>query len=120
MKVDGPVDYDTYGQSDRQTQIGLFNAITSENRALLVRTHITRWVAANSSVLNDEQLDAVKAVLEVITADLYRDGLAEEQRRGATDGVMRRLEEVFTREQIWRGFVAGAPYIPSGGSTMKA
>jgi hypothetical protein len=111
-KVDVPVDYDTYAKSDRSTQVGVFNAITAANRAQIVRTQITRWVAANRATLNAEQIEAVNAALAIVTEEMYRDRMPEERKREIMDPVVARLESVLTRDQIFRCLVAGAPHIP--------
>jgi hypothetical protein len=111
-RVDGPVDYDTYAQSDRRTQIGLFNAITPENCAEIVRTQAQRWLALNRPSLTAKQIEAAESVVSMITPDLYRSGLTEAQRAANIEPALKRLEELFTREQVWRFVGAGAPYIP--------
>lgn len=111
-KADGPVDYETFAHCDRRTQVGLFNAVTPENRANLVRTQAERWLAANRPSLTAEQVSAADAALAVITPELYRPETTVEQREAITQTVLDRLASLFTREQIWRFVGAGAPYIP--------
>ena len=42
------VDYDTFMIKPLQEKIRVFNEISPENRALLVKTHAQRWLQANS------------------------------------------------------------------------
>jgi hypothetical protein len=43
---------------------------------------------------------------------MYRDGPTEAERVARIRPTLQRLEELFTREQVWRFAGAGAPYIP--------
>lgn len=110
--VDGPVDYETFSRCDRSTQVGLFNAITPENRAELVRTQATRWLAHNREILTAEQIAAAEAAIAIITPALYRIETSREERRATVESVERSLAHLFTRDQMWRFIGPGAPYLP--------
>ena len=90
----------------------MFNAITAENRAELVRTQATRWLALNRDVLTAEQISAADAAIAVIKPDLYRLETSPIERQALTKAVVELVSAVFTREQMWHFIGAGAPYIP--------
>jgi hypothetical protein len=66
------VEYDTFCQQDRQSKIRLFNEISAENRAELVRTQIERWLNKNKPRLTSEQIKIMEENLSFVRADLYR------------------------------------------------
>jgi hypothetical protein len=41
----------------------IFTDISAENRALLIKTHIERWLAANRQRLNNEQITVVEDII---------------------------------------------------------
>jgi hypothetical protein len=90
----------------------LFNAITAANRAQIVRTQITRWLAANAATLNALQIDAINEALTIVTEEMYRDDMPQERKHQIMKPVIARLESVLTREQIFLCMVGGAPHIP--------
>ena len=49
----------------------MFNAISAEERAELVRTHLSRWLDLHRHELNDEQIAMIEENLAFISADLY-------------------------------------------------
>ncbi|HMF15282.1 MAG TPA: hypothetical protein VKE94_23370 [Gemmataceae bacterium] len=79
------VDYDTFMQQDDQGRIETFNRVTPENRAELVRTQIQRWVDKNRPRLTAEQLKVMGENLAFVTADLYRQPVADELKAKAKE-----------------------------------
>jgi hypothetical protein len=77
------VDYDSFMQQDVQSRIRVFNQITPENRAELVRTQLKRWVEKNRSRLTVEQLTVLDEFLAFAVADHYRQPAKEEDRAKA-------------------------------------
>ena len=66
------IDYDTFWTMDLQGRLRAFNEATPENRAALVREHLTRWMDANRARLSTEQLKVLGENLAAITPDFYR------------------------------------------------
>jgi hypothetical protein len=93
-------DYDSFCRRTPDEKKTVFDAITAENRAELVRAQIERWRDANLKRLTPPQLSSLKDMLELMTADLYR----PETRTDAAVARMRELEQkqisLFTREDL--------------------
>ena len=70
--VQTDIDYDTFFQQDAHVRLKAFNAISPENRAELVRTHLRRWLAANQERLTPDQLAFMEDSLALIQPDAYR------------------------------------------------
>jgi hypothetical protein len=66
------VDYDTFMKQDTQSRIKIFNEITPENRADLVRTQIQRWMEKNKTRLTTKQMNMMNENLAFVTADVRR------------------------------------------------
>ena len=52
-------------------RVSLFNSISAEERAELVRTHISRWLNLHRHELTDEQIAIVEENIAFIRTDLY-------------------------------------------------
>ena len=110
-----PVDYDTFMKQDVQSRLAMFNRITPENRADLVRTQIQRWVEANSERLTPEQLGLTQEWLDFVKADNYRESVAGDQK----DELMVRLKDlesraakVFSTEDMRQALTIHGSHIP--------
>ena len=51
-----PIGYDQFMPHPLQERRRIFNEISAENRAFLIKTHIGRWLAANRPQLPPEQI----------------------------------------------------------------
>ena len=65
------VDYDTLMQQDKAAIRRQFNQLSPENKALIVRTQIERWIAANRARLSPAQLQVMEEMAAVVSPDLY-------------------------------------------------
>ena len=104
-------DYDSFFKLDVRSRIALFNQITPENRAALVKEQIERWTDANRAQLSPAQLDALKAAAAFATADRYRLPKSEQAKKEAAD-LEQRVMALFSREQGGQAFTIQADYIP--------
>jgi pimeloyl-ACP methyl ester carboxylesterase len=109
---DGIVDYETFMRLDGNRRLMMFNAISAENRADLVRTHFHRWLMANRSTLSAAQIEALEEQLPIIQPGLYQQPKdAELERRSAE--MLDRLYSLFPRDHpMWRWPMIGSQCIP--------
>ena len=67
-----PVPYDEFfALADRDDRIRVFNEITAENRATLVRTHLERWLSRNRGRLSAEQVAMMEENIRFVGPELY-------------------------------------------------
>jgi hypothetical protein len=66
------IEYDEFCKLDLQARNRLFNVISPENRADLVRTQIQRWLEKNRARLTPAQIQVMEDNAAFIKADLYR------------------------------------------------
>jgi translation elongation factor EF-Ts len=52
-------------------RVSLFNSISAEERAELVRTHISRWLSLHRHELTGEQIAIIEENIAFIRTDLY-------------------------------------------------
>jgi len=65
------IDYDLFRTKSWPERIAIFNAISAEERAELVRTHVTRWLSLHRHELTDEQIEIVEENIAFISSALY-------------------------------------------------
>lgn len=65
------IDYDSFRGKTWAERLAVFNAISAEERAELVRTHIARWLRLHRHELTDEQISIVEENIAFIRAELY-------------------------------------------------
>jgi hypothetical protein len=105
------IDYDTFMQQDVQGRLRVFNQVTPENRAELVRTQIIRWVEGNRARLTPEQLKVMDENLAYVTPDRYRQPMNQEQKAQAKE-MEARTAAVLSREEMMQALTVYATYIP--------
>jgi hypothetical protein len=91
-------------------RIKLFNQVTSENRAHLVRAHLTRWLARHGARLTPEQLAVVQEALTVITPAWYRSPRRTEH-LAAIKALEEKMARVLSREDMGQALTVHADYI---------
>lgn len=65
------ISYDEFMPRPREERIGIFNKISAENRALLVVTHVGRWLSINRPRLSREQIAVVQEIVGSISPAWY-------------------------------------------------
>ncbi len=65
------IDYDSFRTKSWAERVSLFNSISAEERAELVRTHISRWLSLHRHELTDEQIAILQENIAFISTDLY-------------------------------------------------
>lgn len=66
-----PVDYDTFRAKSWAERVTLFNAVSPEEKAELVRTHISRWVAAHRQDLTPAQIEMADEWMTFVKPESY-------------------------------------------------
>ena len=105
------VDYDTFMQQDWQGRTRMFNTITPENRAELVRTQMERWLAAIQDRLTSEQLAAMHDCIAFVQPDAYRPETREAYLARAKE-LEQRAAALFTHEDLRQALTIQGTYIP--------
>jgi hypothetical protein len=65
------VDYDEFRKKDWDERVRVFGAISSEEKAELVRTHIARWLASHRQELDPSQIEILEENVAFVSAALY-------------------------------------------------
>lgn len=105
------VDYDTFGKLDIQERVKVFNEISPENKAEIMRTHVKRWLEKNRSRLSPDQIAVVEQSIASITADSYRLPKSDEDMKRAKE-LEAKAAGVFSREDMRQAFTLDGDYIP--------
>lgn len=105
------VSYDVFYLKPVKNRIKIFSEISAENRARLVKTHAERWLAANRSRLTDEQIAVVEEVVRSIKPDWYKDRESINEINPEAEALARRMEAVFSREDLRQSVTERADYI---------
>ena len=94
-----PVDYDTFRTKSWAERVTFFNAISAKEKAELVRTHISRWIAAHRKDLTPAQIEMTDEWLAFIKPASFELPRTEESMT-----LLRALEArtaaLFSREQM--------------------
>jgi hypothetical protein len=92
--------YDAYCKLDVETRRRVFNQVTPENRAELVRTQVERWEEANRARLTPPQIALLKELIAFITPEAYSGGAASAAARERARDIQARQALIFTREEL--------------------
>ena len=93
------VNYDSFRTKPWAERLTLFNAISAEERAELVRTHIRRWLEANRPELNPAQIEMMEEFIAYAQAELYALPMSDES-RNEMRALEARTASLFSRDQI--------------------
>jgi len=107
------VNYDQFYLTPVKERIKIFNKISAENRAFLVKTHAERWLTGNRSRLTHEQSSAVEEMIHSISPEWYktRHDFSEEINR-ETEVLINKVEAVLSREDVLQLATNRAKHIP--------
>ena len=90
-----------------------FDKISAENRAMLIKTHCERWLAANNSRLSDEQINLINEMIGAISPEWYRSDRDFEKISPEVEALCKRAEAMFSREDGRQLLTIHADYIAS-------
>jgi hypothetical protein len=107
------VNYEQFFLTTVKERRNIFTEITAENRAFLVKTHAERWVAANRSRLNHEQVSVVEELTQSISPEWYKTKLDfSEKIDPKAEVLVKKIEAVLSREDVSQLATNNAEYIP--------
>jgi hypothetical protein len=107
-----PVSYDQVYLKPVKARIDIFNSITAENRAFLVKTHAERWLRVNRPRLTPQQLAAVEELIHAISPEWYRADRNWENIEPEIEVLVSNVEAVLSREDVRQLATNRAEYIP--------
>jgi hypothetical protein len=107
------ISYDQFMPQPRQERLRIFNEVSAENRALLIKTHVERWLTVNRSRLTLEQIAVLEETIPFITPEWYQTERDREKVQQEVEVFCRKLEAFFTREDVMQISNANfADYVP--------
>lgn len=106
------IGYDQFFLEPVKERVKIFNAISAENRAFLVKTHAGRWLAANRSRLNHEQVTVVEEMIRSISPEWYKTGRVFEEIEQEVEALRQKAEVVLSREDVLQLATNRAKYVP--------
>ena len=66
------LEYEAFCKKDEKEKRQLFRAATADQKAVLARTQMERWLEANRSSLSNEQLAVLQELIPTVTPDLFQ------------------------------------------------
>jgi hypothetical protein len=102
------INYKQFKDLQHRERIKIFNEISAENRALLMKTQVENWLAENRSRLNQDQIAVVEEIISFVKPELYRENRDHLKATQEADKLFNKAETVFSREEIMEmTFVSG-------------
>ena|SRR5688500_3425512 len=108
----GEVSYDEVFQKPSGERLRVFGEMTPGGRALLVRTHAERWLAANRARLSAWQIAAVERVIAAIEPKWYEPERDEAAYEKEIEPLIKNLETLLPREDLRQLATRYADHIP--------
>jgi hypothetical protein len=112
MQEPSTIGYDQYMTHPLEQRLQMFNQISAENRALLIQTHIERWLAANQSRLNSEQMAVVEEIIQFISPEKYQEGRDMEKVHREAEALRKKAEAILLREDVVQILSDRPDYVP--------
>lgn len=106
------IGYDQYMPLPLQERLEIFNEISAENRALLVKTQVERWLAKNRPQLTQAQIEILDEAIGLITPDKYREDKDTDKVEQEAEKFSKRMEKLFSRDEMRQIVSERASYIP--------
>src|SRR5215216_292585 len=105
--------YDQFMPQPLEERLRLFNEVSAENRALLVKTHVERWLAVNRPRLTHEQIAVVEELIHSIRPEFYQQGTDFQKIVQEVEALRKKAEAVFSREDVMQIMSNRADYVPA-------
>ncbi len=107
------IGYDQFMPQPFKERLKIFNEISAENRALLVKTHVERWLAANRHRLTQEQGAVLEEIIPSISPEKYRVERDDEKVMREIEAWQEKAEAVFSRDELRQIVSERADYVPA-------
>lgn len=107
------VSYDQFYLKPFDKRREIFNEISAENRAFLVKTQAERWLAANRSRLTAKQISVVEEMNRAISPEWYKMKTDfSEKVDPKVEALIKKVEAVLSHEDLLQLATNRADYIP--------
>jgi hypothetical protein len=106
------IGYDEFMPQPLEERLRIFNEVSAENRASLIKTHVERWLTANRPRLSDKQIVVIEEMIPYITPELYRAGRNQEKVERLAEMLYKKAEVVFSREDMMQIMSNRGDYVP--------
>ena len=103
--------YKAFFTAGHDERIRVFNELSPEQKASLMRTHLVRWIAANESTLTQEQGDVLAEALALITPEVYQRPQSPQMQARVKD-IGQRAETALGEARALQAFRIQAAYVP--------
>jgi hypothetical protein len=107
------ITYDQFMPQPLQERIRIFDEISAENCAQLIKTHVERWLAANRPRLTHEQTVVVEEIIHSISSEWYKRERDFERAAQEVEALRKKAEAVFSREDVMQIMSNRADYVPA-------
>jgi hypothetical protein len=94
-----PMDPETFRTKSWSERLEIFNGISAEEKAVLVRANIGWWLASHRSELSDAQAAILEENIAFVTADIYADAPRGELLARLNE-LEKRTAELLSRDQM--------------------
>lgn len=105
------IGYDQFFLKPIKERIKIFNEITAENRASLVKVQAMRWLATNRSRLSPEQVAVVEELIQSVSPEWYKKKHDFEEIEPKVEVLRQKLEAVLSHEDVLQLATERANYI---------
>ena len=106
------IGYDQFMPQPLHERRRIVNDVSAENRALLIKTHVKRWLAANRSRLDHEQIAVVEELIGFISPEKYQVQRDEEKVMKEAEALHKKAEPLFSPEDMVQIMTNRADYVP--------
>ena len=107
------ISYDQFMPQPLERRRKIFNEVSAENRALLIKTHVERWLAAHRTKLTSGQVAILEEIGGRISPEWYQEGRDSEKVRREVEGLQQRVEAVLPFEDVAQILGDRADYVPA-------
>jgi hypothetical protein len=114
------IGYDQFFFKPVKERIKIFNEISAENRAFLVKTQAERWLSANRSRLTHEQVTIVEELIQSVSPEWYKKNRNFDEIEPEAEVLIRKVEAVLSREDVMELATERAKYIPAVSIEQKS
>ena len=107
------ISYDQFMPKPLEERLRIFNEVSAENCALLIKTHVERWLAANRARLDLEQITVIEEAIRSISPEWYQAQRDEEKVMREAEALREKAEAVLSRADMIQVFTNRAEYVPA-------
>lgn len=106
------VSYDQFFLKPVKERLKIFNEISPDNRASIIKTQSERWLAANRYRLTAEQIAVVEEAINAISPEWYKPNRDSEDVHPEAETMVKKVEAVLSPKDLLQLTTRRADYIP--------